>query len=227
MEKIRMSKEESHCIKEKGYIDEAMGGTAVYKLSGEKTEEIGGTCYRRFVRDELSGVTEGYVCADFLEEGAETVLVQKTTLCYMEQDGKYLMLHRVKKENDLNEGKWIGIGGKFEDGETAEECLLREVKEETGLTLTSWQLRGIITFHSDSYEVEDMYLFTADGFTGNLVQDCPEGELRWVPIDRLGELELWEGDKLFLEPLRKGEQDIRMTLAYEGKMLKGYLFIIK
>ena len=91
-----------------------------------------------------------------------------TTLCYIEKDDCYLMLHRVKKEQDINKDKWIGIGGKFEDGESPEECLLREAKEETGLTLTSWRCRGVVTFLNDCCEGEYMYLFTADGFEGTL-----------------------------------------------------------
>ena len=105
-----------------------------------------------------------------------------TTLCYIEKDDSYLMLHRTKKENDLNHDKWIGVGGKLEEGETPEECLLREVKEETGLTLTSYRLRGIITFLSDEWGSEYMFLYTADGFTGEMIS-CNEGELTWVPRD--------------------------------------------
>ena len=107
-----------------------------------------------------------------------------TTLCYIEKDGCYLMLHRVKKENDMNRDKWLGIGGKFEEGESPEDCLLREVSEETGLTLNSWRYRGIVTFLSDEYGSEFMHLFTSDDFSGEL-KECDEWELVWVPKDRL------------------------------------------
>lgn len=143
----------------------------------------------------------------------------KTTLCYIEQNNSYLMLYRNKKENDINEGKWIGVGGKFEAGETADECVCREVQEETGLTLTSYKQRGIIYFHSDRWESEEMYLYTADGFEGELVTDCNEGELRWVPLEDIMKLNLWEGDRIFLEQLIAGEDDIRRTVRYEGDKL--------
>jgi len=143
-----------------------------------------------------------------------------TTLCYIEKDGKYLMMLRNKKENDLNEGKWIGIGGKFEPGETSEQCLLREVREETGLILTDYKLRGIIGFVSDRWDDENMYLYTASGFEGELNTDCNEGELRWIDKDKVMDLNLWEGDRLFLPRLINGESDINMTLHYEGDVLK-------
>ena len=108
-----------------------------------------------------------------------------TTLCYVTRGNEVLMLHRVKKKNDLNQDKWIGIGGKFEGEETPDECLLREAKEETGLTLTSWRCRGVVTFLSDTYEGEYMYLFTADGFDGE-IGDCPEGDLQWVSREFVG-----------------------------------------
>ena len=120
-----------------------------------------------------------------------------TTLCYIEKDNKYLMLHRIKKENDINKDKWIGVGGHFEEGESPEECLLREVKEETGLTLTSWRFRGIVTFLSNECEsAEYMCLYTADGFTGEMCS-CNEGELEWVEKYKVTELPIWEGDKIF------------------------------
>ena len=123
--------------------------------------------------------------------------MKNTTLCYIERDGQYLMLHRTMKENDLNHDKWIGIGGKFEDKESPEECVIRETMEETGLTLTSYKYRGIVTFVSDKWETEYMHLFTADGFEGELIE-CDEGELDWIAKDKLLELTLWEGDKIFL-----------------------------
>lgn len=130
------------------------------------------------------------------------------------------MLLRNRKKNDLNQGKWIGVGGKFEPGESAEECLLRETFEETGLTLTSYTLRGIIHFRSDRYEDEEMYLYTADGFTGTLTADCCEGELRWIPKDKLFDLNLWEGDKVFLKRLAAGESNLDITLKYRGDKLE-------
>lgn len=146
-----------------------------------------------------------------------------TTLCYIEKDDKYLMLHRVKKEKDLNKDKWIGVGGKFEQGESPEECLLREVKEETGLTLTSYKFRGIITFVSDEWGCEYMHLFTADAFEGELQEnamgDCSEGELVWVPKHEIENLKLWEGDKVFLRLLQEREEFFSLKLRYEGERL--------
>ena len=141
-----------------------------------------------------------------------------TTLCYMEKDEKYLMLHRTKKQHDFNGGKWIGVGGKFEQNETPEECLLREVREETGLDLVNYTLRGIITFISDEWETEYMYLYTADKWTGELT-DCDEGELKWIEKDKVPLLELWEGDRLFLELLNTENRFFSMKLRYEGETL--------
>lgn len=142
------------------------------------------------------------------------------TLCYIERDGQYLMLHRTAKEHDINKNKWIGVGGHFEQGESPDECLLRETFEETGYTLTSYRLRGILTFISGTGEDELMFLYTADGFTGEPVP-CDEGELAWVPIDRIGDLELWEGDRAFLELLRKDAPFFTMKLTYDadGKLI--------
>ncbi|MCR4605120.1 MAG: 8-oxo-dGTP diphosphatase [Eubacterium sp.] len=141
-----------------------------------------------------------------------------TTLCYIEKDNKYLMLHRVKKDVDINHGKWIGVGGHFLKNESPEECLLREVKEETGLTLTSYKMRGIITFISDEWETEYMFLYTADDFTGEL-SECDEGELKWVDKDKLMELNLWEGDRIFLKWLLEGKEFFSLKLVYEGNKL--------
>lgn len=142
-----------------------------------------------------------------------------TTLCYIEQDGKYLMLHRVKKKNDINHDKWIGVGGKFEQGESPEDCLLREAKEETGLTLTRWRYRGIVTFLSAAdAEAEYMHLFTADGFTGTL-KVCEEGNLEWIEKARLLELTLWEGDKIFLKLLEQDAPFFSLKLTYDGDHL--------
>ena len=136
-----------------------------------------------------------------------------TTLCYIEKDGKYLMLHRVKKHNDINEGKWIGVGGHAENQETPEECLVREVKEETGLTLTSYRFRGLVTFISNECEPELMCVFTADGFTGTPIA-CDEGELEWVEKSKIGELELWEGDRIFFELLENEQPFFSLKLVY-------------
>ena len=140
-----------------------------------------------------------------------------TTLCYIEQDGKYLMLHRVKK-NDINHDKWIGIGGKFEEKESPEDCALREVKEETGLTLTSYAYRGLVTFVSDRYETEYMHLFTADGFTGELI-DCDEGTLEWVDKALVPTLPTWAGDRIFLDLLARDVPFFSLKLEYVGDTL--------
>ena len=146
-----------------------------------------------------------------------------TTLCYIEKDEKYLMLHRVKKEIDCNKDKWIGVGGKFEAGESPEECLLREVKEETGLTLTSYRFRGLITFVSDEWGTEYMHLFTADAYEGELpekgLEACDEGELVWVPKSEIEFLNLWEGDKIFLRLLNERKEFFSLKLRYEGEKL--------
>ncbi len=142
-----------------------------------------------------------------------------TTLCYIEHDGNYLMLHRIKKEHDINEGKWIGVGGHFEAGESPEECMLREVYEETGLTLTSWHFGGIVTFSADGCPAEYMCLYTADGFTGELREDCREGVLEWVPKERLPELPQWEGDRVFLKLLAQRAPFFSLKLIYEHDRL--------
>ena len=141
-----------------------------------------------------------------------------STLCYVTRGDEVLMLHRVKKENDLNKDKWIGIGGKFEDQESPDECLLREAMEETGLRLTSWWCRGVVTFLSDCWEGEYMYLFTADGFEGTL-KECDEGDLQWVPRAFLDELPKWEGDKIFLKLLWEDAPFFLLTLSYRGDTL--------
>lgn len=141
-----------------------------------------------------------------------------TTLCYIEKENKYLMLHRVKKKVDVNKDKWIGIGGHFERGESPEECLLREAKEETGLTLTGWQFRGIVTFQAEGWDTEYMCLYTADRFEGELIS-CEEGTLEWVEKDRLTSLNLWEGDKIFLKLLAEGAPFFSLKLRYAGDRL--------
>lgn len=141
-----------------------------------------------------------------------------TTLIYIERGGEYLMLHRTKKENDCNHDKWIGIGGKFEEGESPEECALRETKEETGLDLTAYRYRGIVTFVSDRWESEYMHLFTADGFAGT-IKDCDEGELAWIKKEDLLALPSWEGDKIFLRLLDEDVPFFSLKLRYEGETL--------
>ena len=144
--------------------------------------------------------------------------MKNTTLCYVEQDGKYLMLLRNKKKQDENAGKWIGVGGKFEEGESPQDCLLREVQEETGLRLTQYRFRGIVTFVSDQHETEYMHLFTAHGFEGELIP-CDEGELRWVEKDEVLSLPLWEGDREFLRLLREDAPFFSLKLVYQGDKL--------
>lgn len=143
---------------------------------------------------------------------------QLTTLCYIEQDGKYLMLHRVKKEKDVNKDKWIGIGGHFEEGESPGECLLREAREETGLTLTSWRFRGLVTFLAEGWPAEYMCLFTADSFEG-VLKECDEGTLEWVDKARLSELNLWEGDRIFFRLLEEEHPFFSLKLEYKGDKL--------
>ena len=143
-----------------------------------------------------------------------------TTLCYIERGDEYLMLHRVKKENDINRDKWIGLGGKFEEGESPEECLLREVYEESGLRLTSWRYRGIVTFVNTKCSSEYMHLFTADAFEGT-VGPCDEGELEWIKKSELMKLTLWEGDRIFLRLLETDEPFFSLKLSYDGDELIG------
>lgn len=143
----------------------------------------------------------------------------ESTLCYIERDGKYLMLFRNKKKNDMNEGKWLGIGGKFEEGEDDVTCVLREVKEETGLTLTKFRKRGVVDFSLNNSFDERMHLFTATEYSGTVVDDCNEGQLKWIDIDKVTELPLWEGDKIFLRKLTEGESDFYISLSYIGDKL--------
>lgn len=138
-----------------------------------------------------------------------------STLCYIQKDGAYLMLHRTVKEHDVNKDKWIGVGGHFEEGESPEECVLREVKEETGYTLTSYRFRGLVTFLSGDGVAEYMSLFTADGFTGEPVP-CDEGELEWVPIERIQDLNIWEGDKIFFRLLDEEAPFFSLKLVCDG-----------
>ena len=141
-----------------------------------------------------------------------------TTLCYIEKENNYLMLHRTSKKKDGNKDKWIGIGGHFEKGESPEECLLREVKEETGLELTSYQFRGIVTFISDEWPDEYMCLYTADRYTGD-IGNCDEGELVWVEKEKIMDLNIWEGDKIFLKLLTENQPFFSLKLEYKGDKL--------
>lgn len=144
--------------------------------------------------------------------------MRNTTLCYLEQGDNYLMLHRVKKAVDENKDKWIGVGGKFEEGESPEDCLQREVREETGLTLHSWRYRGIVTFVSDEWGTEYMHLFTSDDFSGELTA-CPEGELAWIGKEDLLAKPIWEGDKIFLRLLQRDVPFFSLKLCYRGDTL--------
>ena len=141
-----------------------------------------------------------------------------TTLLYIERGDKYLMLHRTKKQNDLNKDKWVGIGGKFEDRESPEDCVKRETLEETGLTLTDYRYRGLVTFISDRWPTEYMHLFTATGFMGRM-GPCDEGELEWIDKKALRELPLWQGDHIFLDLLENNAPFFSLKLVYEGETL--------
>lgn len=144
-----------------------------------------------------------------------------STLCYIEKDGKYLMLHRTKKRNDINKDKWLGIGGKFEDGESSEECITREVKEETGLTLNTYKLRCIVTYVSTNWETEYMYVFTSNDFTGELTE-CNEGDLQWIEKDKVTELNTWEGDKIFVDKIKNNDAFFTIKFNYDGEKLIKY-----
>ena len=145
-------------------------------------------------------------------------MMHNSTLCYVTRGDDVLMLHRVKKKNDINKDKWIGIGGKFEENESPDECLLREALEETGLTLTSWKCRGIVTFLTETGFGEYMYLFTADGFEGDL-KECDEGDLQWVSRDFLDSLPKWEGDQIFLDLMWQNAPFFLLTLRYDQDKL--------
>lgn len=142
----------------------------------------------------------------------------ETTLCYLEKDGCYLMLHRIKKEQDVNKDKWIGVGGKFLPGETPLQCACREILEETGLTVTAPEHRGIVDFTCTGWPDERMHLFWADRFSGTL-KECEEGVLEWVPIEQVHQLPQWEGDRIFLKKLQESASFFHLKLSYEGDKL--------
>ena len=144
-----------------------------------------------------------------------------STLCYIEKDGKYLMLHRTKKKKDINKNKWLGVGGRFEEGESPEECIVREVKEETGLTLKKYQLRGIVTYISNRWETEYMYVFTATEFEGNIIE-CDEGDSEWIEKEKVNTLPTWAGDHIFMDKLQKNSGFFSVKFEYDGEKLIKY-----
>ena len=145
-----------------------------------------------------------------------------STLCYIEKNGKYLMLNRNKKEKDINKGKWIGVGGKFEYGESPEECVLREVKEETGLILKSYKLRCIVTYVSNYWETEYMFVFTSNDFEGQQTLDCDEGDLKWIDKESIVDLNTWEGDKIFIKKIQEDDTFFTIKFVYNGEKLQSY-----
>jgi 8-oxo-dGTP diphosphatase len=149
--------------------------------------------------------------------------MKNTTLCYIEKDGAYLMMHRIKKKNDENHDKWIGVGGKFSDGESPFDCARREIFEETGLTAQRLSYRGIVTFVSDEYGTEYMHLFTSDEYSGTLNKSCDEGVLEWVEKDKIVNLPIWEGDKIFLDLLRKNMPFFSLKLTYSADKLVSHV----
>ena len=145
--------------------------------------------------------------------------MKNTTLCYIEKENSYLMMHRIKKKNDVNQDKWVGVGGKFENGESPYDCARREIYEETGLLANSLFYRGIVTFVSDVYGTEYMHLFTCEDFSGKLKEDCDEGELLWIDKSEVTNLPIWEGDKIFFELINAEQKFFSLKLTYEGDKL--------
>ncbi|MGP1446204.1 MAG: NUDIX hydrolase [Candidatus Limimorpha sp.] len=145
--------------------------------------------------------------------------MKQTTQCYMEADGQYLMLHRTKKSGDENHDKWIGVGGRFEEGESPEECMRREVKEETGFDVVEWRYCGIVTFVSDIWPAEQMHIFVCSAWSGTQI-DCDEGELEWIDKRHLGELASWQGDKIFLKLINEEGPFFSLKLSYKGDVLQ-------
>ena len=145
--------------------------------------------------------------------------MKNTTLCYIEKDGRYLMIHRIKKINDENHDKWVGVGGKFEEGESPFDCARREIREEIGTDATGLCYRGIVTFVSDVYGTEYMHLFTADGYVGEIDYNCDEGVLEWVEKSRVADLPIWEGDRIFFELLNTEKRFFSLKLTYTGDAL--------
>lgn len=152
-------------------------------------------------------------------------MMVNSTLIYLERDGQYLMLHRTKKKNDMNHDKWLGIGGKFEEGESPEDCVIRETLEETGLQVRSLRFRGLVTFVLNDDVTEYMHLFTSDDFDGE-VKDCDEGELAWVKKEEVPCLPVWEGDKLFLKELTEDRGFFSLKLVYRDDVLKDSRMIL-
>lgn len=144
-----------------------------------------------------------------------------STLCYIEKDGKYLMLHRTKKKNDISKDKWLGIGGKFKEGESPEECIVRETKEETGLSLKSYKLRCIVTYVSTTWETEYMYVFTSNEFEGDVIE-CNEGDLQWIDKNEVTNLNTWEGDKIFIEKIQNDNNFFTVKFEYDEEKLVKY-----
>lgn len=145
-----------------------------------------------------------------------------TTVCYLEKDNKYLMLHRTKKKNDIHKNKWLGIGGKLEKNESPMNCVIREIKEETGLTAWNLDFKGIVSYINTKYDTEYMYVYTCKNFSGEITNNCIEGDLEWIPKDELFNLNIWEGDTIFLSLVKKNSPFFYLTMYYDGYTFKDY-----